>query len=261
MKSVLLTGINGTVAQMMRKELGTQYDIAGLSIPRMEEVLAQKKWRSWKEQLQAYHERVTVALDEVLPGKVAVVHLGWNTQDENWQGGLDPHNIAVVDWVYRAAIAHEVPRIYMASSVHSYDFMGDDYDKKEPIPPFPDARRNAFGTPPSSLYGVSKRWMEIAGQYYAQRLAKGQKILVVRLGAVGAESHPPKRPFGRLWNSHPDLAGLLAAFIECADDAPDFWITYGVSGNVGEDHHKPMFDTVNPYGFEPRDNAFEHRPG
>ena len=41
MKRVLLTGINGTVAQVMKKELGTKYDISGLSIPRMDGLLAE----------------------------------------------------------------------------------------------------------------------------------------------------------------------------------------------------------------------------
>ena len=36
MKSVLLTGTNGTVAQVVKKELGRTYDISGISIARME---------------------------------------------------------------------------------------------------------------------------------------------------------------------------------------------------------------------------------
>lgn len=254
MKSVLLTGINGTVAQVMKKELDQTYDLSGISIVRMDEVLAAAQSSSWQEQLDAYRDRVMEQLTTACKGVDAVVHLGWNTRDENWQGGLDPLNIVVVDCVYRVAIAEGIPRTYMASSVHSYDFMGKGYDPEVPIPPFPDTRQDSFGVPPTSLYGVSKRWMEIAGQFYAKQLAEGQKILAVRLGAVGPEERP--RRAGVLWASHRDCAGLLAAFIEC-EDVPNFYIAYGVSDNCGEERPKPLFDSVNPYGFTPADNAYD----
>ena len=254
MKSVLLTGINGRVAQVMKKELDHKYDITGISLARMDDVLREEKPNSWKEQLDLYRERVEDQLTTALKGKTAVVHLGWNTRDEYWKAGLDPLNIFAVDCVYRAAIAERVPRIYMASSVHSYDFLGDGFDKDVPIPPYPDTRRDPFGVPPTGLYGVSKRWMEIAGQFYVQHLTEGQKILVVRLGGVGRHERP--RRANRVWASHRDCAGLLEAFIEC-EDAPSFCIAYGVSDNRGGEHAAQLFDTVNPYGFTPVDNAYE----
>ena len=39
MKKVLLTGTTGTVAHVMRQELGDEYDISGISIARMDEIL------------------------------------------------------------------------------------------------------------------------------------------------------------------------------------------------------------------------------
>jgi uronate dehydrogenase len=254
MKRVLLTGINGTVAQVMKKELEHKYEFSGLSIARMDQVLEGEKPTSWKQQLDSYCQVLTAQLETACQGMDAVVHLGWNTRDENWKGGLDPLNIAVVDRVYRVAAAQGVGRIYMASSVHAYDFMGDGYDPAEAIPSQPDTRQDPFGASVTSLYGVSKRWMEIAGQLYAERLREGQKILVVRLGAVGAQERP-RRP-SRLWDSHRDCAGLLEAFIECKD-APNFYITYGVSDNRSAEHPEPLFDWANPYGFKPADNSFE----
>jgi nucleoside-diphosphate-sugar epimerase len=252
MKRVLLTGINGTVAQVMKEQLDKQYDISGISIARMDDVLTETRPSSWKEQLDTYRDRVTEQLTTACAGVDAIVHLGWNTRDENWQGGLDPLNILVVDCVYRVAIATKVGRIYLASSVHAYDFMGAGFDPAVSISPFPDTRQDPFGTPPSSLYGVSKRWMEIAGQFYAQRLSKEQKILLVRLGAVSRKDLP--RRMGRLWASHRDCAGLLQAFIE-SEEAPDFSIAFGVSNNLDDQHAEPLFDAVNHYGFVPADNA------
>ncbi|HCL28555.1 MAG TPA: hypothetical protein DIC52_08985 [Candidatus Latescibacteria bacterium] len=259
-KSLLLTGINGTVAYAMKKELAGTYDVSGLSVVRMDDVIGELDNPTWKDQLDAYRDRVIDQFTTAFRGKEAVVHLGWNTRDEHHRAGLDPLNILVVDCVYQAAIAENVSRLYMASSVHAYDFLEVQRHNGDPIKPFPDTRQDDFGVATTSLYGVSKRWMEIAGQYYAERLSPSQKILLVRLGAVGREEEPEK-DWARLWQSHGDLAGLLSAFIECDADAPNYWVAFGVSDNIGTEHPRPMFDAVNPYGFTPTDNAYVELEG
>ena len=255
-KSLLLTGINGVVAQALQKELSATYDVSGLSIARMDDVIRDCDEPTWKGQLDAFRDRLMDELTTAFRGKDAVAHLGWNTRDEHHKGGLDPLNIVVVDCVYQAAIAEDVPRIYLASSVHAYDFLEAMAENVEPARPFPDTREDVFGVATTSLYGVSKRWMEIAGQYYAERLSERQKILVVRLGAVDRDDRLPEGNGKRLWNSHRDLAGLLSAFVEC-DDAPGFWVAFGVSDNRGGEFPRPLFDTTNPYGFIPADNALD----
>lgn len=255
MKSVVLTGFSGKVAQALSGQLQGEYEISGVSIVRMDDVMAQQPPASWKQLREAYRQRVIEQLRAAVRGKTCVAHLGWNTDDENFAGGLDPLNILVTDCVYRAAIAENVPRIYMASSVHSYDFYPPYERDVEPILPYPDTRAEPFGVPPTSLYGVSKRWMELAGQHYAGQLQPGQGILVVRLGDIAASGRPDPAEM-RLWNSHADLAGLLRAFIECAA-VPRYWLAYGVSDNRSATLPRPLFDGRNPYGFAPRDNAFE----
>jgi len=254
MKSALLTGMNGSVAYVMKKELEHKYDISGISITRMDDVLTELQPTSWKGQLDAYRDRVTDQIATACRGKDALVHLGWNTRDDNCGSGLDPLNVLQTDCAYRAAIAEKVPRIYMTSSVHSYHFEADIFDRTEPIPHTPDTRRDPFGAPPSSLYGVSKRWMEIAGQFYEPQLADGQAILAVRLGGVSRSEEPPSKEWAYVWDSHRDCAGLLEAFMEC-EDPPRFSITYGVSANQSDDPNEIKFDTSNPYGFVPQDNA------
>ncbi|MBT3342683.1 MAG: NAD(P)-dependent oxidoreductase [Gemmatimonadetes bacterium] len=256
MKKVVFTGVNGQVAYAMQKELTGKYDTSGISIKRMDEILQNGAPSTWKEQMDAYRELLMEQMTTAFRGATAVVHLGWNTRDDNCGQGMDPLNLLAVDCCYQAAIAEDVARIYMASSVHSYDFTHDLKDDVESVKPFPDVRENPFGVPPTSLYGVSKRWMEISGQFYAQKLSEAQKILVVRLGAVGREDHP-HRAGSRLWNSHRDLAGLLEAFIEC-EDAPNFWVAFGVSDNYGEQTTRGYFDSVNPYGYVSQDNSYDH---
>lgn len=255
MKSILLTGMNGTVAFVMKKELESRYEISGISITRMDDVLTEVRPDDWKTALDTYRERVTEQVADAIRGKDAVVHLGWNTRDENHSQGLDPLNILQTDCVYRAAIAEKVPRIYMTSSVHAYDFEGNGFDRDTPIPVEPDTRRDPHGMRPTSLYGASKRWMEIAGQFYEPQLADGQAILAVRLGGVNrAEKSSLKWAF--VWDSHRDCAGLLQAFVECPDP-PRFSIAYGVSANISDEPGQIEFDTSNPFGFEPQDNGYD----
>lgn len=260
MKGVLLTGVNGTVARALLQELAGIYDMSGISLVRMDEVVRdidQLAAPQWKAQLEAYRERLMEQMRTAFRGKDCVVHLGWNTRDDNCGHGLDPLNLVQVDCAYLAAIEAKVPRISMASSVHAYDFEPSIEQDVEPIPPYPDTRVDPFSHPPSSLYGISKRWMEMAGQFYVPKLHPGQKILVVRLGGVNSTDRPGGKPgnaFRRLWCSYRDCAGLLQAFIECGDDAPVFCTAYNVSDNRSDRFPRPLFDTVNPYGFVPQDN-------
>ena len=64
---------------------GDEYDISGISIARMDEILERDKPIVWKEQLDAYNERVIEQVTEAARGQDAIVHLGWNTRDENWR--------------------------------------------------------------------------------------------------------------------------------------------------------------------------------
>ena len=260
MKSVLLTGTNGTVARAMKQELSDTYEMSGISLVRMDDVVRemdQLESPTWKAQMDEYRTRLMEQMTTAFRGKDAVVHLGWNTRDDNCGGGMDPLNLLQVDCAYLAAIQENVPRIYMASSVHAYDFHQAIEHNEDPIPPFPDTRVDPFGYQPSSLYGISKRWMEMCGQFYVPKLHPGQKILAVRLGAVNPGGGPGGKPgnvMRRLWDSYRDCAGLLQAFIECNDDAPPFWTAFNISNNHSEAFPRPLFDTVNPYGFFPRDN-------
>ena len=80
MKRVLLTGINGTVAQVMKKELDTKYDMSGLSILLMDGLLEEGK-STWKELLDAYRARVSEQLPAACRGVDAVVHLAAAAQN------------------------------------------------------------------------------------------------------------------------------------------------------------------------------------
>ena len=264
MKKVLLTGVNGTVARALLQELSDTYDMSGISLLRMDEVIRdidQLESPTWKAQMDEYRKRLMEQMTTAIRGFDCLVHLGWNTRDDNMGKGLDPLNLLQVDVAYLAAIEENVPRIYQASSVNAYDFFPIIDKDIEPVKPYPETTEDPYGTKPTSLYGISKRWMEMAGQFYVPKLNPGQKIMAVRLGGVNPVDHPggePGKPFRRLWCSYRDCAGLLQAFIECADDAPVFSTVFNVSNNRSETWPRPAFDTVNPYGWVPVDNEADH---
>lgn len=263
MKRVLLTGMNGTVAKAMMGELSNSYDITGLSLLRMDEVIAdigQLDTPTWKAQMDEYRLRLMEQLNEALHGMDCLVHLGWNTRDDNMDRGLDPLNLLQVDCTYLAAIEQNVSRIYQASSVNAYDFFAIMETNVAPVTPYPDTSQDPYGHKPTSLYGISKRWMEMAGQFYVPKLHPGQKIMAVRLGGVNGSDHPGgnrDNSSRRLWCSYRDCASLLAAFIECDESAPVFSTVFNISNNHSEFYPQPMFDTVNPYGWVPQDNEAE----
>lgn len=260
MKRLLLTGMNGTVARAMMQELSDTYDITGLSLLRMDEVIGdidQLDTPTWKAQMDEYRRRLMAQLNEALCGMDGLVHLGWNTRDDNMNQGLDPLNLLQVDCTYLAAIEQNVPRIYQASSVNAYDFFPIIDNNFDPVTPYPDTRQDPYGHKPTSLYGIGKRWMEMAGQFYVPKLHPGQKIMAVRLGGVNGKDHPGgdrDNSSRRLWCSYRDCAGLLQAFIECNEDAPVFSTVFNISNNRSQAFPLPMFDTVNPYGWVPEDN-------
>ncbi|MDA0336013.1 MAG: hypothetical protein O2782_12665 [bacterium] len=76
MKRVLLTGRNGTVADAMQKQLADTYEISGMSIPRMDDVISATGATTWKDLRDAYRNRVMEQLEAAFKGKDAVVHLG-----------------------------------------------------------------------------------------------------------------------------------------------------------------------------------------
>ena len=76
MKRVLLTGIHGAVAYAMKKELDDKYEVSGLSVARMDDVLRDFRASSWKEQLDTFRDKLMDQLTTAFRGKDAVAHLG-----------------------------------------------------------------------------------------------------------------------------------------------------------------------------------------
>lgn len=182
-------------------------------------------------------------LKSKMAGHDAVIHLAWNTKQENYDTGeFDPNNILGVHNVYRAAVETGTKRLIMISSVHTHKF-----ENRGPDAPL----LKPFDLPlPDSPYGASKCFVESLGRHYAEKY--GLEVICIRLGGVNAADVPPESPASerRVWLSHRDLSDLMQACLQAAEVPYNYTILYAVSNNEGRLH-----DVMNPFGWMPKDGA------
>jgi nucleoside-diphosphate-sugar epimerase len=216
--TVAVTGSEGTVGTVLRNRLGRRLDLRRLDLPGTD-------------------VRDYAAVARAFSGAHAVVHLAWNTVDDNYLSGrADPGNALMFDNVYRAAVEVGVPRVVMASSVHADDF--EAYPAGQLVP--------ASKTPaPASPYGAGKVRMEALGREYAA--CHGLEVVCLRLGAVvPRDGRPRDGADGRVWLHHGDLADLVLRCLTAPPLVPRFQLVNAVSRNPGRVH-----DTSNALGWTP----------
>lgn len=153
------------------------------------------------------------AVDALLTGVDAVVHLGGVSTDGPWEPILAA-NIVGLHHLYEAARRHQVRRIIFASSNHAIGFN-------------PRSRRIDANDPPrpDSNYGVSKVFGEALSRFYWDRY--GIETVCLRIGSSFPE--PKDRRMLITWLSYADLAAL----VRCALTAPkvEHTIVFGASAN------------------------------
>lgn len=180
--------------------------------------------------------RVRNALDDILPGVHTVVHLAWNSKDENYLSGtIDPDNSVMAANVLASCCKHRVRRVILASSVHADTFpaVGGQLLRTTSVPV------------PDSPYGASKLFVEALGRYYA---TQGIDVISIRLGGVAHDDSLARRNATEqaVRLSHVDA---VAAFQCCIDaqTVPDHYACfYAVSNNVDRCH-----DLANEFGWLP----------
>lgn len=219
---IAITGSNGTIGTVLKKGLGSDYEIVEAALPEIDV----RNFEQFKS---------------VIIGSTAIIHLAWNSKLENHVNNkIDPDCAAMFINVYKAAKETGVKRVIMASSVHVDSFIG----WKSPGLLTPDK------TPvPDSLYGADKVFMEAAGRYFA---SLGLEVVCIRFGGINPQNSPSGSEYPSeeraAWLSHKDCISLVRSIIE-ADSVPNnFVIVYGVSDNEGRIH-----DISNPFGWKPRD--------
>jgi len=176
------------------------------------------------------------ALDEVMPGVDAVVHLAGQPVEAPWPV-IRRANLDGTYEVFEAARRHDVSRVVYASSNHAVGF----------TPVAPDAELPADLAPrPDTLYGVSKVFGEALGRYYADRY--GLRVACLRIGTFAPR--PPDRRALADWLSPGDCARLVDACLRSPQ--LDYAVVWGVSANARRGW---SLDEALALGYRPEDDA------
>jgi uronate dehydrogenase len=174
------------------------------------------------------------ALDEVVPGVDAIVHLAAQPVEAPWPVIRDA-NLDGCYQLFEAARRHGVRRVVYASSNHAVGFTPNEDELPATTPPRPD-----------TLYGVSKVFGEALGRYYAERY--GMRVACLRIGTC-AEKPPNMRALST-WLSPGDCGRLVDACLR--SDRLDYAIVWGVSANT---RRTWSLSEGNRLGYVPKDDA------
>lgn len=183
MKKIAITGAHGVIGTVLLNGL-KYYKIISLTLPKTDV-------RNYSQLLKSFSNCAVV------------IHLAWDDTYDNFRSDTtNPDNTKMFLNVYKAALATNVKRVIMASSVHA----------KENTP-----------------YGVHKRFMEEMGKDYAQKY--GLDVICVRFGGINAQDIPniKEKNYKKIWLRHQDCVALIKHCIEMKNVSRHFQIVYGVS--------------------------------
>lgn len=231
-KRILITGAAGQVGCLARQALRGRVPYLRLSD------IAAMAPAGDGEELWPCDLADAPAIDAMLQGVDAVVHLGASLNVDDWQDTLRI-NIAGSYNIYESARRAGVKRIVYASSHHAVGM-------------YPVGERIDTDAPgrPDSLYGLSKCFGEDLARYYWDKY--GIESVCLRIGS--ARPQPNESRELATWLSEPDLERLLLASL--AAPSVEHTVVFGVSGNRDSwwDNEK----SAARLGYAPQDDASAH---
>ncbi|SPF78128.1 NAD-dependent epimerase/dehydratase family protein [Pseudoprimorskyibacter insulae] len=232
MQRLLITGAAGFLGNMMRQRLAHLAPILRLSD------VADLGAAAANEELVQCNLDDAAAVDDLVAGCDAIVHLGGRSIEDKWSV-IRQSNIEGVVNLYEAARKHGMPRIIFASSNHAIGY----HKQTERL----DASAT---TRPDGLYGVSKVFGESMASMYYDKF--GQQTAIVRIGSC--LDAPVTHRMLATWFSPDDFVSL----IERAFTVPHLGcpIIYGASDNSTSwwDNSQTAY-----LGWQPKDNSDKFR--
>lgn len=222
-KTICITGYKGNIGQVLTAGLKHEYELLLLDLPDTNLL----DYQMVKNQLKDKHISV-------------IIHLAWNCKTENYASkASDPNNLTMANHVYQVALELKIPKVIMASSVHTHDvykIINEELNVIIDLNTKPD---------PVSPYGESKIKIEETGKQFSK---KGIQVICIRFGGVCTQASPwSDTPY--LGLSHPDCVDLLEQCIE-SNIKNNYLIIYGVS-----DNDKAIHNLKNPINWTPKIKA------
>lgn len=227
-KRLLLTGAAGGLGQELRRRLPHYCDTLRLSD------INDLGSAGEREELMPARLEDAAAVNQLLEGVDAVVHLGGVSTEQPWEPILQANIVGLYN-LYEAARKQGVKRILFASSNHVTGFYRQDevIDARDPMRP-------------DGLYGLSKAFGESLSRFYWDR--HGIETVCVRIGSSFPE--PRNRRMLATWMSYDDLERLVVASLTAP--VVGHSILFGIS-----DNHTRFYD--NKYGqhlgYRPQDSS------
>lgn len=230
---LLLTGAAGGLGRELRQRLKAYCDVLRVSD------LADLGPAGPGEEVQQAALQDAAAMNTLLQGVDAVIHLGGISTEQPWQPILEA-NIVGTYHLYEAARKAGVKRVLFASSNHVTGF----YRQDEVI----DARDPAR---PDGLYGLSKAFGEDLSRFYFDRY--GIETACLRIGSSFPE--PRNRRMLATWMSYDDLERLVMSCLTAP--VVGHSIVFGISDNTTR-----WYDNTGAahLGYRPQDSSEPFRP-
>ncbi len=205
---LLLTGAAGGLGRVLRPRLKAYCDVLRVSD------IADLGAAAPGEEVMPAALEDKAAVDSLLPGVDAVIHLGGVSVEKPFETIL-PANILGTYHVYEAVRRHGARRVVFASSNHVTGF----YRQDETITPQDPVR-------PDGYYGLSKAFGENLAQFYWDRY----RIETVSLRIGSSFPEPRDRRMLATYLSYDDLERLIMAAL--MSPVVGHSVIYGVSDNA-----------------------------
>ena len=173
-------------------------------------------------------------------GADAVVHLAAVPNPNATFDELLQPNIVGAWTVAAAAMAAQVPRLVLASSLQAVSAYPDGHQVQESDPPRP-----------ANVYGATKAWAEALGWWVASN--SDTSVVAMRIGFFAATAPTGPARDVAAWLSHGDAVELVRATVEA--DVRSMIVVNGISAN--RYRYADLRMAQSRLGYVPSDDAFE----
>lgn len=243
MANILITGATGTIGTELTKHLKETHHL----------ILADLDFSDFPEGLKEGSEIVEIDLVDreswkgLLDGVEFVIQLaGEPDQDADFYGDLEELNYEIPHNLYSEAMdAKDLKRIIFASSIHAVEGYPDDIQVKIADP-----------VRPTSLYGVSKVYLEGLANYHAfqnEVPSIGIRIADYKVDPSELDENADERGMASFFSAR-DMNHLVDCCLEAELDTP-YLLVNGISGNTFTRLSTEEARTA--LGYAPQDDAFK----